>query len=75
MSQGQEELHQVQAGTEQNGELSVETPTNDHPSPRTSGNDHLRMWDMSAFPENQVEEYLTNTFLIVFYFNVELFYI
>ena len=44
LSQGQEELHQVQAGTEQNGELSailVETPTNDHLSPRTSGNDHL----------------------------------
>ena len=43
-AQGQEELHQVQAGTEQNGELSaapVETPPNDHPSPRTSGNDHL----------------------------------
>ena len=43
-AQGQEELHQVQAGTEQNGELSavlVETPTNDHPSPRSSGNDHL----------------------------------
>ena len=43
-TQGQEELHQVQAGTEQNGELSsvpVETPTHDHPTPRTSGNDHL----------------------------------
>ena len=41
---GQEELHQVQAGTEQNGGLftgPVETPTHDHPSPRTSGNDHL----------------------------------
>ena len=43
-AQGQEELHQVQAGTEQNGELftsPVETPTHDHPSPRTSGNDYL----------------------------------
>ena len=43
-AQGQEELHQVQAGTEQNGELStgpVDTSTHDHPSPRTSGNDHL----------------------------------
>ena len=43
-AQGQEELHQVQAGTEQNGELftgPVETPAHDHPSPRTSGNDHL----------------------------------
>ena len=43
-AQGQEELHQVQAGTEQIGELStspVETPIHDHPSPRTSGNDHL----------------------------------
>ena len=43
-AQGQEELHQVQAGTEQNGELSavpVETPTNDYPSPKTSDNDHL----------------------------------
>ena len=43
-AQGQEELYQVQAGTEQNGELStspVETPTHDHTSPRTSGNDHL----------------------------------
>ena len=43
-AQGQGELHQVQAGTEQNGELPaapVETPTNDHPIPRTSGNDQL----------------------------------
>ena len=43
-AQGQGELHQVQAVTKQNGELPaapVETPTNDHPSPRTSGNDHL----------------------------------
>ena len=43
-AQGQEELHKVQAGTEQNGELFtglVETPTHYHPSPRTSGNDHL----------------------------------
>ena len=43
-AQGQGELHQVQAVTEQNGELPaapVETPTNDHPSPRTSGNDQL----------------------------------
>ena len=43
-AQGQEELHQVQAGAEQNGELPtspVETPTHDHPSPRTCGNDHL----------------------------------
>ena len=43
-AQGQEEPHQVQAGTGQNGELftgPVETPTHDHPSPRTSGNDHL----------------------------------
>ena len=43
-AQGQDELHQVQAGTEQIGELStspVETPIHDHPSPRTSGNDHL----------------------------------
>ena len=43
-AQGQEELHQVQAGTEQNGEISaapVETPTHDHPVPWTSGNDHL----------------------------------
>ena len=43
-AQGQEELHQVQAGAEQNGELPtspVETPTHGHPSPRTSGNDHL----------------------------------
>ena len=43
-AQAQEELHQVQAGTEQNGELftgPVETPTHDHPSPRTSGNDQL----------------------------------
>ena len=43
-TQGQEELHQVQAGTEQNGELStspVETPTHDPTSSRTSGNDHL----------------------------------
>ena len=39
-AQGQGELHQVQAVTEQNGELPaapVETPT----SPRTSGNDQL----------------------------------
>ena len=43
-AQGQEELHQVQAGAEQNGKLPtspVETPTHDHPSPRTSVNDHL----------------------------------
>ena len=43
-AQGQEEPHQVQTGTGQNGELftgPVETPTHDHPSPRTSGNDHL----------------------------------
>ena len=43
-AQGQEELHQVQAGAEQNGELPtgpVETPIHDHPSPRTSGNNHL----------------------------------
>ena len=43
-AQGQEELHQAQAWTEQDGELftgPVETPTHDHPSPRTSGNDHL----------------------------------
>ena len=43
-AQGQGELHQLQAVTEQNGELPaapVETPTNDHPSPRTSGNDQL----------------------------------
>ena len=43
-AQGKEELHQVHAGTEQNGELftgPVETPTHDYPSPRTSGNDHL----------------------------------
>ena len=43
-AQGQGELHQVQAVTEQNGELPAspfETPTNDHPSPRTSGNDQL----------------------------------
>ena len=34
----------TQAGTEQNGDLSAapaETLTNDHPSPWTSGNDHL----------------------------------
>ena len=38
------EFHQVQAVTEQNGEPPAspsETPTNDHPSPRTSGNDQL----------------------------------
>ena len=43
-AQGKEKLHQVQAGTEQNGELligPVETPTHDYPSPRTSGNDYL----------------------------------
>ena len=43
-AQGQEELHQVQAGAEQNGELPtspIETPTHDHPSPRTSGNDYF----------------------------------
>ena len=43
-AQRQGELHQVQAVTEQNGELPaapVEAPTNDHPSPRTSGNDQL----------------------------------
>ena len=43
-AQGQDKLHQVQAVTEQNGELPaapVETPVNDHPSPRTSGNDQL----------------------------------
>ena len=43
-AQGQGQLHQVQAVTEQNGELPaapVETPTNEHPSPRTSGNDQL----------------------------------
>ena len=43
-AQGQEEPHQVQAGTGQNGEMftgPIETPTHDHPSPRTSGNDHL----------------------------------
>ena len=42
-AQGQEEPHQVQAGTGQNGALftgPVETPRHDHPSPRTSGNDH-----------------------------------
>ena len=41
---GLEELHQVQARAEQNGELStspVETPTHDHLSPRKSGNYHL----------------------------------
>ena len=43
-AQGQEEPHQVQARTGQNSELftgPVETPTHDHPSPRTSGNDQL----------------------------------
>ena len=43
-AQGQEDLHQVQAVAEQNGELPkspVETPTHDHPSPRASGNDHF----------------------------------
>ena len=43
-AQGQEELHQVKAGTEQYCDLStspVETPTHDHTSPRTSDHDHL----------------------------------
>ena len=43
-AQGQEELQQVQAGTEQNGELStgpVETLPHDNPSSRLCGNDHL----------------------------------
>ena len=43
-AQGQEEPHQVQAGTGQNSELftgPVETPIHYRPSPRTSGNDHL----------------------------------
>ena len=43
-AQGQEETHQVQVGTGQNGKLFtglVETPTLDHPRQRTSGNDHL----------------------------------
>ena len=43
-AQGEGEFHQVQAVTEQNGEppaAPAETPTNDHPSPSTSGNDHL----------------------------------
>ena len=43
-AQEPEEPRQVQAGTGQNGELftgPVETPTHDHPSLRTSGNDHL----------------------------------
>ena len=43
-AQGQEEPHQVQAGTGQNGGLfsgPVETPKHDRPSPRTSGYDHL----------------------------------
>ena len=37
-AQGQEDLQQVQAGTGQNGEMftgPLETPTHDHPSPRT----------------------------------------
>ena len=41
-AQGEGEFHQVKAVTKQNGELPAapaETPTNDHPSPRTSGND------------------------------------
>ena len=41
---GQEEAHQVQARSGQNDELftgPVETPSHYHPSPRTSGNDHL----------------------------------
>ena len=43
-AQGEGEFHQVQAVTEQNGEppaAPAETPTNDHPSQSTSGNDHL----------------------------------
>ena len=43
-AQGREEPHQVQARTGQNDELftgPVETPSYYHPSPRTSGNDHL----------------------------------
>ena len=43
-AQGEREFNQVQAVTEQNGELPAapaETPTNDHPIPRTSGNDQL----------------------------------
>ena len=43
-AQGKGELHQLQAVTEQNGELPaapIETPTNDNPSPRTSDNDQL----------------------------------
>ena len=45
-AQGQGEPHQVQARTGQNGELftgPVETPSHYHPSPRTSGNDHLML--------------------------------
>ena len=43
-AQGKEELHQVQAGTEQNGELfivPVVTATHDYLCPWTSGNDHF----------------------------------